>query len=145
MPRPPKPQPSANSSAKPASGPARRQTGWTPPNPPAAPDPFFSPPPADGEDDAFFPLDPAPLPPATPEGDLSLLDQFAGQALTGILAGTLAIPNTVLDATQAAQLAYRCAVAMLRERPTHVAPPEMVPRPESLTRRLSPDDKDFIF
>jgi hypothetical protein len=54
------------------------------------------------------------VPPA--ESDRSLLDYFAAQAVNGLLAGKLAVPNTVLTPTETARLAYDYAEALLHER-----------------------------
>ena len=44
------------------------------------------------------------------------LDLFAAHALNGLLAGMLSVPNTSLDTSEVAHMAYNYAEAMLRER-----------------------------
>lgn len=46
----------------------------------------------------------------------SQLDSFAAHALNGLLAGMLSVPNTSLDTSEIARIAYNYAEAMLRER-----------------------------
>lgn len=109
-------------------------------------DDFFPPPglagpPAEPFAPAAEPSAPPPLPlPAPAGGGHALLDYFAAQALNGLLAGKLAVPNTVLDPTDAASSAYDYAEALVRERarrspspPAPVAvpvePPPRFPRP----------------
>ena len=109
-------------------------------------DDFFPPPglagpPAESFALASEPSAPLFLPILSPaEGEHALLDYFAAQALNGLLAGKLAVPNTVLDPTETACSAYDYAEALLRERarrspspPVPVAvpvePPLRFPRP----------------
>jgi len=88
-----------------------------------------------------LPDQPLPIPTAPPaESERSLLDYFAAQAINGLLAGKLAVPNTVLTPTETARLAYDYAEALLSERirrspslpapvPIPVEPPFYFPRP----------------
>ena len=111
-------------------------------------DDFFPPPGLTGPPvEPFAPAaEPSALPPvpiSSPgEGERSLLDYFAAQALNGLLAGKLAVPNTVLDPGDTARLAYDHAEALVRERarrspappvpvpvPVAVEPPPRFPRP----------------
>lgn len=118
-------------------------------------DDFFPPPgptgpPAEPFAPAAEPSVPPPLPiPAPAEGEHALLDYFAAQALNGLLAGKLAVPNTTLDPTDAARLAYDHAEALVRERarrspsspapvPVAVEPPPRFPRPT-----FDPDEMPF--
>lgn len=98
-------------------------------------------PPAESSPPFSMPDQPLPTPTALPaESERSLLDYFAAQAINGLLAGKLAIPNTVLTPTETARLAYDYAEALLSERsrrspslaapvPTPVEPPSHFPRP----------------
>jgi len=59
------------------------------------------------------------LPTAAPDSAENLnarLDSFAAHALNGLLAGMLSVPNTSLDTSEVARMAYNYAEAMLRER-----------------------------
>jgi len=98
--------------------------------PPVEPSPPFSMP--------DQPLPTLTVPPA--ESDRPLLDYFAAQAVNSLLAGKLAVPNTVLPPTETARLAYDYAEALMRERarrfpsapvpvPVPVEPPPHFPRP----------------
>jgi hypothetical protein len=106
-------------------------------------DDFFPPsdrtePAAESSPPFSLPNQPLPIPTAPPaEGERSLLDYFAAQAINGLLAGKLAVPNTVLTPTETARLAYDYAEALLSERirrfpsastPVPVEPPHL-PRP----------------
>jgi len=109
-----------------------------------AADDFFPPsdrtgPPVESPPSFSMPDQPLPIPTVSPaESDRSLLDYFAAQAVNGLLAGQLAVPNTVLTPTETARLAYDYAEALLRERarrfpsastPVPVEPPPHFPRP----------------
>jgi len=103
--------------------------------PPESPEDDFWPPPAVEAALASAPPPAAPLAvpppslPATAEPDPAglLLDHFAAQALAGILAGTLSVPNSAVVAADVAALAYRCAQAMLRERTKYLSLPTDLP------------------
>jgi len=57
-----------------------------------------------------------PAPVVHDESAGSLLDTFAAHALDGLLAGMLSVPNTSLNTSDVAHMAYNYAEAMLRER-----------------------------
>lgn len=81
------------------------------------------------------------VPPA--ESDHSLLDYFAAQAINGLLAGQLSVPNTVLDPTDTARLAFDYAEALLRERARRF-PPASIPVPvEPLPQSPRPTFDDY--
>ena len=91
-----------------------------------------------------------PLPiPSPAEGEHSLLDYFAAQALNGLLAGKLAVPNTVLDPTETASSAYEYAEALLRERarrsPLPPAPVAVPVEPPPYFSRPTFDDDEMPF
>ncbi len=128
--------------------PAKKATGRPPKRSyqTAKADDFFPPsdrtgPAAESSPPFSLPDQPLPIPTAPPaEGERSLLDYFAAQAINGLLAGQLAVPNTVLTPTETARLAYDYAEALLSERirrspslpapvPIPVEPPSHFPRP----------------
>ncbi len=131
MPRP------ANRSSGSSAKPAKKAPGRPPKRSyQTAADDFFPPsgltgPPAEPFAPAIEPRTPPPVPiPSPAEGEHSLLDYFAAQALNGLLAGKLAVPNTVLDPTETASSAYDYAEALLRERARRSPlPPALVPVP----------------
>jgi hypothetical protein len=139
MPRP------ANRSSGNSAQPAKKAPGRPPKRSyQTAADDFFPPsgltgPPAEPFAPATEPNTPRPLPiPSPAEGEHSLLDYFAAQALNGLLAGKLAVPNTVLDPTETAYSAYDYAEALLRERARRSPVPLVpVPMPVELPPRFS--------
>lgn len=94
-----------------------------------------------------IPSQPLAIPPAPPaESEQSLLDYFAAQAINGLLAGKLAVPNTVLIPTEIASLAYDYAEALLSERirrsPSLAAPlPIPVEPPANFSRPTFDEDE----
>jgi hypothetical protein len=146
MPRP------ANRSSSNSAKPAKKAAGRPPKRSyQTAADDFFPPPgltgpPAEPFAPASEPGTPLPLPiPSPVEGEHSLLDYFAAHALNGLLAGKLAVPNTVLDPTETAYSAYGYAEALLRERtrrsPSPPAPVLVPVEPPHFPRPTFDDDE----
>jgi len=76
--------------------------------------------PSDRNEDADSLNDPLAASPYTDVNIYALIDYFAAHALNGLLAGKLAVPNTPLDASEIARLAYDCSEAMLDERANRI-------------------------